>query len=73
MLADLLPVAAEAGLLGIVATIFGMLHRSAVAAYKQQTADWRETARLERQAHEQTRQQLLHVLAPLRSTAENAS
>jgi hypothetical protein len=73
MLADLLPVAAEAGLLGIVATIFGMLHRSAVAAYKQQTADWRETARLERQAHEQARQQLMHVLAPLRTTAGSAS
>jgi len=73
MLADLLPIAAEGGLLGIVAGVFGLLHRSAVRAYKEQTADWRESCRLERAAHEETRRQLMHVLAPLRTSAEGAS
>jgi hypothetical protein len=79
MFADLLPVAAEGGLLGVVVTVFGLLHRSAtraaeatVHAYREQTADWRTTARLEREAHDETRRQLLHVLAPLRTTAESA-
>jgi hypothetical protein len=70
MLADLLPVAAQGGLLAAVAGVFGLLHRSAVRAYREQTADWREAFALERAAHEETRRQLLHVLAPL---AERAS
>lgn len=66
---ELIPILAEGGLLGIVAFIFGVLHRSAIAAYRQQTADWREAARLEREAHDATREQLLQVLAPLSERA----
>lgn len=71
--AELVPIAAEAGLLGVIAGIFGMLHRSAVKAYREQTADWKETARLEREAHDRTREQLLQVLRPLQHSAEQAS
>lgn len=69
MLEALVPIAAEGGLLGVVAGIFGLMHRSVVRAYREQTADWRETARLERDAHQQTREQLLRVLAPLSGRA----
>lgn len=64
-----MPFLAEGGIYGATAFVFGLLHRSAIRAYREQTADWRETARLERAAHDATRAQLLRVLAPLSERA----
>lgn len=67
--AQLLPLLVEGGLVAGIASVFGMLHRSAVRAYKDAAATWRETAQLERTRADELSRQLFTVLGAVKDTA----
>lgn len=61
---------AQGGMLGAITTIFGMLHRSAVNAYREMANVHREIAAVERQRADTAHSQMMQLLVPIRQAGE---
>lgn len=60
----------QAGIIGAITVTFGMLHRSAVNAYKESAAKSDRIADLERKRADTANEQLVQLLAPIRNAGE---
>lgn len=69
MFAELFPFVAQAGGLGAVAWVFGLLHRSAVRAHDARAVDWRAAYDAERRRADEVTRQLVAMMSVVKETA----
>lgn len=67
--AELVPWITQGGVVGVVAWVFALLHRSAIRSESRRADDWRAAAHLERARSDELSRQLATVLSAVRSTA----
>lgn len=67
MTAELLPWLAQGGVVGILAWVGVMLHRSAIRAHERRADDWHTAADLQAARADERSRQLMHVLAAVAS------
>lgn len=65
--ADLVPWLAQGGVVGIIAWVGVMLHRSAIRAHQQRADDWHASSDLHAARADERSRQLMHVLAAVAS------
>jgi hypothetical protein len=65
--ADLVPWLAQGGVVGILAWVGVMLHRSAIRAHEQRADDWHASSDLHSARADERSRQLMHVLAAVAS------
>lgn len=69
---ELVALLIQGGIIGAVASVFGMLHRSAVRAHERRADDWRSAFELERHRADEATRQLATLLGAVRETASAA-
>lgn len=60
----------QAGIIGAITITFGMLHRSAVNAYREVAAAHRQIAEIERKRADTANEQVLQLLAPIKNVGD---
>lgn len=60
----------QVGIIGAISTVFGMLHKSAIKAYKEVAETYQKIADIERKRADTSNAQVLQLLDPIRKASD---
>lgn len=60
----------QVGIIGAITVTFGMLHRSAIRAYREVAETYRQIAEIERKRADTSNEQVIQLLTPIRKAGD---